>query len=82
MANGWHFRPTGQTINTEGAIIVTNVETGRSLDITANTRYALNETPAWSPDGKWIALQVKTSDGYRIALIRPNGSGFRLLTQG
>ncbi len=67
---------------TEGAIIVTNVETGRSLDITANTRYALNETPAWSPDGKWIALQVKTSDGYRIALIRPNGSGFRLLTQG
>lgn len=41
---------------------------------------ALN--PAWSPDGRWIAL-VEYRDGQRdIVLVRPDGSGRRVLTGG
>jgi Tol biopolymer transport system component len=46
------------------------------------------EHPRWSPDGRWIAFQVQTSEDigggrahttYELWLIRPNGSGLRLL---
>jgi Tol biopolymer transport system component len=65
---------------TEGSIVVVDLSTGRSHDISAGSSYRLNETPSWSPAGDWIAFQVKTDDGYRIALVHPDGSSFRWLT--
>jgi TolB protein len=65
---------------TVGAIVVADVETGRARTISGATGYALNETPDWSRDGRWIALQVKTKAGYRIAVIRPDGTGFHTIT--
>lgn len=65
---------------TAGAILVADVRTGHSHSISSATGYALNETPDWSADGRWIAFAVKTPSGYRIALIHPDGSGFHLVT--
>jgi Tol biopolymer transport system component len=65
---------------TEGSIVVGNVENGRAVAISGASGFALNETPAWSPDGRWIAFQVKTEDGYRIALMHPDGSSFHRIT--
>jgi Tol biopolymer transport system component len=65
---------------TTGSIVVGNVANGRAVEISGATGFALNETPAWSPDGRWIAFQVKTADGYRIALMHPDGSGFHRIT--
>lgn len=65
---------------TAGSIVVGNVENGRTVEISGASGFALNETPAWSPDGRWIAFQVKTEDGYRIALMNPDGSGFHRIT--
>ena len=64
----------------QGSIVVADLADGTANDISRATGYALNETPAWSPDGRWIAFQVKARDGYRIGVMHPNGSGFRLLT--
>jgi Tol biopolymer transport system component len=64
---------------TIGAIVVHDIRTGAERIVSTNTGYALNETPAWSPVGTWIALQVKTARGYRIALMHPDGSAFRLV---
>jgi TolB protein len=36
--------------------------------------------PAFSPDGKWIALQNKMASNTEICLIRPDGSGLTNLT--
>jgi Tol biopolymer transport system component len=65
---------------TVGSIVVGDVESGRTVEISVATGFALNETPAWSPDGRWIAFQVKTEDGYRIALMHPDGSNFHQIT--
>jgi TolB protein len=39
-------------------------------------------TPVWSPDGKWIAFTKQDSSGFHIGVMRPDGSGERLLTSG
>jgi Tol biopolymer transport system component len=65
---------------TVGSIVVGDVESGRTVEISVATGFALNETPAWSPDSRWIAFQVKTEDGYRIALMHPDGSNFHQIT--
>jgi TolB protein len=40
------------------------------------------DNPDWSPDGKWIVFrtQVDADKGSNIALIHPDGTGFRQLT--
>jgi TolB protein len=41
--------------------------------------------PSWSPDGKWIAFTKgvqKGLSGWAICVIRPDGSGFKRLTDG
>lgn len=39
-------------------------------------------TPVWSPRGDYIAFTKQTSGGFGIGIIRPDGSGERLLTEG
>jgi len=37
-------------------------------------------TPVWSPDGKWIAFTKQTGNVFHIGVMRPDGSGERILT--
>ena len=39
-------------------------------------------TPVWSPRGDYIAFTKQTPNGFGIGIIRPDGSGERLLTEG
>jgi len=39
-------------------------------------------TPVWSPRGDYIAFTKLTPNGFGIGIIRPDGSGERLLTEG
>jgi TolB protein len=39
-------------------------------------------TPVWSPRGDYIAFTKQTANGFGIGIIRPDGSGERLLTEG
>jgi Tol biopolymer transport system component len=64
----------------QGSIVVVDLATDRSRNISAESGYGLNETPSWSAAGDWIAFQVKTDDGYRLGLVHADGSGFRRLT--
>jgi len=64
---------------TSGQIIVCKTDEADCRAITQRTGYKVNETPSWSSDGTWIAFQVQTQTGYRVALIHPDGSGFRVL---
>ncbi len=39
-------------------------------------------TPVWSPRGDFIAFTKQTQGGFGIGIIKPDGSGERLLTEG
>ena len=36
----------------------------------------------WSPTGEWIAFTKQTSDAFAIGVMKPDGSGERILTSG
>ena len=39
-------------------------------------------TPVWSPTGEYIAFTKQTSDAFAIGVMKPDGSGERILTSG
>ena len=39
-------------------------------------------TPVWSPDGKWIAFTKNAGGKFAIGVMKPDGSGERILTEG
>ena len=44
-----------------------------------NGRYS---TPVWSPDGQWIAFTKQGGGKFAIGVMKPDGSGERILTEG
>src|SRR4029079_1089483 len=38
--------------------------------------------PQWSPDGEWITFTRRGQEGRRIGIIKPDGTGERVLTTG
>jgi Tol biopolymer transport system component len=65
--------------STQGFFVVDFLETNRQVSKVPGTdpRY---QAPAWSPTGEWIAFQWRQHDHQEIGIMRPDGSGFRLLT--
>ncbi len=55
------------------AIVVANLD-GSGRHVISPTQDV--ESPRWSPDGKLIAFQLRD----RVALVRPNGSGLKVLS--
>ena len=39
-------------------------------------------SPQWSPDGEWIVFTRRGQDGRRIGIVKPDGTGERVLTSG
>ncbi len=69
----------GKAIRLLRAIYVLDVETGKVSKI------ADGMSPSWSPSGEWIAFvdvsnQAHSQNEYRISLMRPDGTGSRVLT--
>ncbi|MEJ2539088.1 MAG: CehA/McbA family metallohydrolase [Gemmatimonadota bacterium] len=61
-----------------GDIWVQPLDSPEARAITAGPGYHFE--PAWSPDGRWIALAVELDGNFDLALVRPDGTGFRRLT--
>lgn len=61
-------------------IVMVDVATGESLDRIEPGGLILGETVAWSPDGATLAVGAEAAGGGGIYLMRPDGSGVRLLT--
>mgnify|MGYP005843500513 CR=1 FL=1 len=73
--------PDGRLVfaSTQGLFIVNDVAGKREITKVPNTDPRFS-SPAWSPDGQWIAFQWRQHDHWEVGIIRPDGSGFQLLT--
>jgi len=56
---------------------VLEIDTGNSVTLPIESEQVFG--PLWSPDGKWIALNVFSGSNWDAALIRPDGTEFRKL---
>ena len=55
----------------------------RALTRNTGADCAWSSTPAWSPDGRWIAYENSVHGmGYRIKVMAADGSNARFVTQG
>jgi Tol biopolymer transport system component/DNA-binding winged helix-turn-helix (wHTH) protein len=57
------------------AIMVQTTEQTQPRQLTRPPEGADDGSPAWSPDGRWIAFMRTTTDGCSIRLVTPNGRG-------
>lgn len=62
-------------------VYVMNVD-GTDIRSLSNRVATFTGEPAWSPDGSLIALQSSAGEGSGIHVIRPDGTGMRLVVDG
>ena len=76
------WSPEGERLaySMRGDIWVQGIGSEEARAITAGPAYHFE--PAWSPDGAWIALAVELDGDFDLAIVRPDGTGFRRLTSG
>lgn len=73
-------------VNTDGAsrfdIYLFDLESRVLSNLTKDLGTAQSEffSPRWSPDGEQIAFHSLNSEGFNIMVIRPDGDGFRMVT--
>jgi len=66
---------------TDSTINVVDADGKGDHVITAHSGVERDETPVWAPDGASIAFQTdRLGDGFRIAVVSPDGSDFRVLS--
>lgn len=75
IASG-NISPTGKRALYEahGDVFTVPAENGITMDLT-NTSNAAERTPAWSPDGKWIAYWSDRTGEYELTVRPADGSG-------
>ncbi|MEW5945869.1 MAG: hypothetical protein AB1742_06685 [bacterium] len=59
-------------------LYVADVKEGGETRLTYGLRAA---DPAWSPDGEWILFVQGSAEDVELAVIRPDGTGFRTITE-
>jgi len=71
-----HISPTGvrAVFEAHGEILTVPAEKGDIRDLT-NTPGVMERTPAWSPDGRWIAYFSDESGEYALHIKSQNGEG-------
>tara|TARA_Y100000590_G_scaffold264754_1_gene297551 strand:+ start:6942 stop:9254 length:2313 start_codon:yes stop_codon:yes gene_type:complete len=74
----WHPNGSALAYSMRGDIWVQTIGTNHARAITQGPGYHFE--PAWSPDGKWIALTVDINGQLDIAMVRGDGTAFRNLT--
>ncbi len=74
----WHPDGSALAYSMRGDIWIQDIGTDRARAVTQGHGYHFE--PAWGPEGEWLALAVDTDGEFDIAVVRPDGSGFRRLT--
>lgn len=79
------YAPDGKRIVYQAALEDGTGELGVLELATKQTRAirkseVVDALPEWSPDGEWIVFQTRVGENTEICLIKPDGSGFRNLT--
>lgn len=74
--------PDGKTIafSYKGNIFTVNANGGNASQLTYDSSY--DNTPIWSPDGKWIAFSSNRNGHMDIYVIPANGGNSRKITKG
>ncbi len=75
------FNAPGSSNNYGYAIEVMDLATGTRHVVPTPTD-VLNSSPMWSPDGQWLTFQGGVPSNGQICVVKPDGSGYRQVTDG
>ncbi len=76
-----HWAPSGRRLTFGRGVIDTGDAWIVDADGSRPVMLMAGTSPIWSPDGQWLHLQPD-SGAFEIAVLRPDGSGFRRLAGG
>ena len=76
-----HWAPSGRRLTFGRGVIDTGDAWIVDADGSNPVMLMAGTSPVWSPDGQWLLIQPDTG-AFEIAVLRPDGTGFRSLTRG